>query len=67
MSVAIARLSLFLVYREEAIKSLQGPAPNNLQNPVEVEKTIFEKAKSSVSELNRPSYCMKQTAPFYQH
>lgn len=29
--------------------SLQGTAPANLQNPVEVEKTIFEKSKSGVS------------------
>lgn len=38
-------------YREEAINGLQGPAPSNLQNPAEVEKTIFEKSKSSVRNL----------------
>jgi hypothetical protein len=47
-SVDCSVLSLSL-FSEEAVSSLQGAVPSNLQNPVELEKALFEKSKSAVS------------------
>jgi hypothetical protein len=46
--VLTVRFSLSL-FSEETVNSLQGAIPSNLQNPVELEKTFFEKSNSAVS------------------